>query len=138
LETPINQLVIEITSEGEIITSRVSAQALAESIGFDRYDQTKIATAVSELTRNALKYAGSGRITLRAVYVGGRTGIEVLVEDQGPGFKNLDQALEGGHSTGGGLGLGVSGSRRLMDDFDIDTGPQGTSVVTRKWLHQGA
>ena len=75
------------------------------------------------MTRNALKYAGSGRITLRAVSVAGRAGIEIIVEDHGPGIKNLDLALEGGHSTGGGLGLGVSGSKRLMDDFHIETSP---------------
>ena len=127
--------ILEIKSEADIIKARVRAKVIAETLGFDYMDQTRIATAVSELTRNAYQYAGKGKITIKPLNKQGRKGMEMVVEDHGSGIENLDRALKGGCSTGGGLGMGLSGSKRLMDDFDINTKMgEGTVVTIRKWL----
>jgi serine/threonine-protein kinase RsbT len=127
--------ILEIKSEADMIKARVRAKAIAEALGFNYMDQTRIATAVSELTRNAYQYAGKGKMTIKPLNKQGRKGMEIAVEDHGPGIEDLDRALEGGHSTGGGLGMGLSGSKRLMDEFDVKTKRnEGTSVTVRKWL----
>lgn len=126
---------IEIKNEADIIKARVRAKAVAEALGFNYMDQTRIATAVSELARNAYQHAGEGIMTMKPMNRQGRKGIEIIVEDHGPGIENLELALKGGHSTAGGLGMGLSGSKRLMDEFDIRTkSGEGTSVTVRKWL----
>lgn len=127
--------IVEIKNEADIIKARVRAKATAEALGFNYMDQTRIATAVSELTRNVYQYAGEGIMTLKPMDRQGRKGIEIIVEDHGPGVEKLELALKGGHSTGGGLGMGLSGSKRLMDEFDIKTkSGEGTVVTIRKWL----
>lgn len=127
--------ILEIKNEADIIKARVRAKAIAEALGFNYMDQTRIATAISELTRNAYQYAGEGKMTIKPLNRQGRKGIEIVVEDHGPGIENLERALKGGYSTKGGLGMGLSGSKRLMDEFDIRTkGGEGTSITTRKWL----
>ncbi len=127
--------IIEIRNESDIITARVKAKVIAEALGFGYMDQTRIATAVSELARNANQYAGEGKITITPANRQGRKGIEIVVDDHGPGIENLELALKGGHSTAGGLGMGLSGSKRLMDEFDIKTkSKEGTTIVARKWL----
>jgi serine/threonine-protein kinase RsbT len=126
--------IVEIRNESDIITARVKAKVIAEALGFGYMDQTRIATAVSELARNAYQYAGEGKITITPANRQGRKGIEIVVDDDGPGIENLELALKGGSSTGGGLGMGLSGSKRLMDEFDIKTSKEGTTIVARKWL----
>lgn len=127
--------ILEIKSEADIIEARVRAKAIAEALGFNYMDQTRIATAVSELARNAYQYAGKGKMTIKPLNKQGRKGMEMVVEDHGPGIENLDRAMKGGYSTGGGLGMGLSGSKRLMDEFYIKTkSNEGTSVTVRKWL----
>lgn len=127
--------IVEIKNEADIIRARVRAKAVAEALGFNYMDQTRIATAVSELARNAYQYAGEGIMTMKPMNRQGRKGIEIIVEDHGPGIENLELALKGGHSTAGGLGMGLSGSKRLMDEFDIRTkSSEGTSITVRKWL----
>ena len=127
--------IVEIRNESDIITARVKAKVIAETLGFGYMDQTRIATAVSELARNAYQYAGEGKITITPANRQGRKGIEIVVDDYGPGIENLELALKGGHSTAGGLGMGLSGSKRLMDEFDIKTkSKEGTTIVARKWL----
>jgi serine/threonine-protein kinase RsbT len=127
--------VVEIADEAGIVNARVRAKVLAEALGFNHMDQTRIATSVSELARNALQFAGGGRATMTPVNKQGRNGIEIIIEDKGPGIEKLELALKGGHSTGGGLGLGLSGSKKLMDEFDIKTKVgEGTAVTVRKWL----
>jgi serine/threonine-protein kinase RsbT len=127
--------IVEIKDEADIIKARVRAKATAEALGFNYMDQTRIATAVSELTRNAYQYARGGRMTIRSTDRQRKKGIEIVVEDHGSGIENLELALKGGHSTAGGLGMGLSGSKRLMDEFDIRTkSGEGTSVTLRKWL----
>lgn len=126
---------VEVRSEEDIVKARVRAKAIGVTLGFNYMDQTRIATAVSELARNVFQFAGGGKVTIRTVQAQDRKGIEVVVEDHGPGIENLELALKGGHSTGGGLGLGLSGSKKLMDDFDIKTKVgEGTIVTIKLWL----
>jgi serine/threonine-protein kinase RsbT len=125
----------EVKGEHDIVIARATAKAFAEVLGFGYMDQTRIATAVSELARNALQFGGGGTVKICQASRNGKKGIEVVVEDKGPGIQNLELALKGGHSTGGGLGLGLSGSRKLMDEFNVETAPdKGTKVTVRKWL----
>jgi serine/threonine-protein kinase RsbT len=134
----LNELLIEVAevkNEADIVNARVQAKAKAETLGFGYMDQTRIATAVSELARNAFQYAGEGKVTMKPVSGQGRKGIEIVVEDHGPGVQDLELALKGGHSTGGGLGLGLSGSKKLVDEFEIKTkAGEGTTITVRKWL----
>jgi serine/threonine-protein kinase RsbT len=126
---------VEVRSEADIVNARVHAKAKAEALGFGYMDQTRIATAVSELARNAFQYGGKGKVTMQLVNKEGRRGIEIVVEDHGPGIRELESVLRGGYSTGGGLGLGLSGSKKLMDEFEIKTKVgEGTTVTVRKWL----
>jgi len=126
---------VRIASETDIVTARQEGRALAAQIGFQGTDLTVVATAISELARNIVSYAGDGEVALSEVQSGGRRGIEVAAIDRGPGIANLTQAVLDGFSTGGGLGLGLPGTRRLMDDFDIQSKlGHGTTVTVRKWL----
>ncbi len=127
--------VVGVKSEADIIKARVRTKALAEALGFNYMDQTKIASAVLELARNAFRYAGGGNVTIQPAERGGRGGIEIIVEDHGPGIANLELALKGGYSTSGALGEGLSNCKRFMDEFDIKTKVgKGTLVRITKWL----
>lgn len=111
-----------------------AAKRLAAQLGFDESEQFLIATAVSELGTNILRYANRGRITLRMIQENNRTGIEVTAEDYGPGIVNIDEAMQEHFSSGRGLGLGLPSVRRIMDEFAIESKPgQGTRIVARKW-----
>lgn len=125
---------IRVTSDKDVVHARQQGRALAMELGFSASDATLIATAISELTRNIVTYAGSGVVSLRRVT--GPTGLGLTIEavDQGPGIADIDRALRDGYSSSGGLGLGLPGVRRLMDDFRIESGPgRGTSVTVTKW-----
>lgn len=118
-----------------VVGCRGAARDLARVVGFDPVDQTRIATAVSEIVRNAVRYANSVSLTLRQVEAPGRRGLEVIVEDRGPGIADLERVLRGGYSTSGGLGPGIAGARQLMDEFEIESAPsRGTRVRMCKWL----
>lgn len=130
--------VVPIAGEDSIIAARQRAREVARGLGFGAVDQSRIATAVSELTRNVVRYATSGRgeMAVRTLPPGPTRGVglEIVVRDEGPGIADLEHALRDGISTGGGLGLGLPGTRRLMDEMRIDTGPgRGTVVTIRKW-----
>jgi serine/threonine-protein kinase RsbT len=106
----------------------------ATDVGLGLVDQTKIVTAASELARNTLSYGGGGTMRLEAVLDGMRKGLRLTFEDRGPGIANLDLALQDGYTTGGGLGLGLGGSRRLVNEFDIKSVVgEGTRVTIARW-----
>ena len=127
--------VVPISSSADIVTARQRGRALAAALGFSGSDLTVIATAISELARNIIEYAATGEIVLSQEDSEGRPGIVIVARDEGPGIPDLSRALSAGYSTGPGLGLGLPGVRRLMDDFVItsDAG-RGTTVSVRKWL----
>jgi serine/threonine-protein kinase RsbT len=125
---------IPIASEADIVLARHQGRNLAAQLGATSSEQTRIATAISELARNIVQYAKPGEIVLSVVEAGKR-GIQVIARDHGPGIADLSLALTDGYSTGGGLGLGLPGSKRLMDEFEIvSVVGQGTTVTVRKWV----
>ena len=125
---------VAINSDQDIVLARQKGRAKAIELGFSSGDATLIATAISELARNIVVYAGKGRITLKAVNGLNRQGISVVASDEGPGIPDVRQALRDGFSTSGSLGLGLPGVRRLMDEFEITSQPgRGTTVVVKKW-----
>ncbi len=124
-----------IRSDLDIVSARVEGRDMAKVLGFGTIDQARIATAISELARNIVLYAGEGTVTLRVVERGARKGIEVLCEDHGPGIEDVELVMRDGYSTSRGLGMGLPGAKRLMDEFDISSElGVGTTVVVRKWL----
>ncbi|MBE3639834.1 anti-sigma regulatory factor [Mangrovicoccus algicola] len=126
--------VLRIARDGDIVAARQAGRLMASEIGFSRPEQALIATAISELTRNIVSYAGTGRLSCRAVQQPRRIGLRIIAEDQGPGIPDLEAALRDGYSTGNSLGLGLPGTRRIMDDFDIRSAPgQGVTVTVTKW-----
>jgi serine/threonine-protein kinase RsbT len=125
---------IVIASDGDIVTARAKARALADRLGFRRIDATEIATAISEVTRNIIVHAGNGEVVLRSAEDDHRRGVVVIARDSGGGIADVDAAMREGYGTKDGLGLGLPGARRLMDDFDIETAPgEGTTVIMKKW-----
>jgi len=126
---------VPIRVDGDIVTARQQGRALAEKVGFNGSDLTCIATAISELSRNILRYAGSGEVILRPAQVGSKQGIVVIARDEGPGIPDIDLALQDGFSTSSSLGLGFPGTRRLMDELEIESViGRGTTVTAKKWL----
>lgn len=127
--------VIQIIADNDIVEARKTARALAALVGFAGVDLVIIATAVSEITRNIIEYAKVGELVLTVVQKSSRRGLEVVARDQGPGIADIGQAMENGFSASKGLGLGLPGSRRLMDEFQVDSKPgAGTTITMRKWL----
>lgn len=128
------ELRLAIASDGDVIKARQQGRELAARHGFSPGDQTVIAVAISEVTRNIVRYAQQGEIVLRALNQGSATGLEVVARDEGPGIKDIELALRDGYSTSGGLGLGLPGARRLMDEFAIESEVgRGTTVTMKKW-----
>lgn len=124
--------VVPIESEDDIVVARSKARRVAESIGFSNTEQIKIATAVSELTRNIARYVGKGRMEITELSEP-RKGLRVVCEDKGRGIPNLDEIFSGSYRSKSGMGIGILGCRKIMDDFDIQTGPGGTRVVVQKF-----
>lgn len=125
---------VSIQSDVDIVAARQKGRALAARIGFSATDMTLIATAISELARNIVFYAKRGEIILRMLDGPGAAGIMIISRDEGPGIRNVRDALRDGFSTSGGLGLGLPGVKRLMDEFEISTEVgQGTTVSVKKW-----
>ena len=118
----------------DIVLVRQAVRAWAIDLGFGLVDQTKIVTAASELARNTVIYGGGGTLTLEALGDGGRRGLRLSFEDEGPGIKDLEQAMKDGFTTGNGLGLGLGGAKRLSSEFAIvSTLGQGTRVTIARW-----
>lgn len=125
---------VTIDSDADIVSARQKGRELASECGFPSTDLAVVATAISELARNIVRYAARGEIILRVVDDGGRRGVEVTATDDGPGIPDVALAMQDGYSTSGSLGLGLPGTRRLMDEFEIDSElGKGTTVTARKW-----
>ena len=123
-----------IQSAEDVVAVRQTVRQRAVEIGFNLVDQTKIVTAASELSRNTVQYGGGGRVTIESVENFGRRGIRLTFEDDGPGIPDVDLAMKDGYTTGGGLGLGLSGARRLSNEFSIQSAPgKGTRVSITRW-----
>jgi serine/threonine-protein kinase RsbT len=131
-------VVVAIDSADDIVAARQAGRELARHLDFSLTDVTMIATAISEVARNISKYAGRGRIRIAIAQHNGRQALMVQAADDGPGIADTERALEDGFSTSSGLGLGLPGSKRLMDDFDLQsTLGAGTTVTMWKWLPAG-
>jgi serine/threonine-protein kinase RsbT len=125
---------IPIECEDDIIRARRRVRDIAELRKFDSFATAAITTATSELARNALVHGGKGVATIEEVFDGHRTGIRILFEDHGPGIEDIPRVLAGGYTTSRSMGLGLSGSRRLVDDFNIESAiGSGTKVTVTKW-----
>ncbi|MEV3981048.1 anti-sigma regulatory factor [Nonomuraea sp. NPDC049758] len=123
-----------IAGSADVVMVRQIVRTLAIEAGLSLVDQTKIVTAASELARNALVYAGGGDVRIDLVDNGRKRGLKLVFSDEGPGIPDLDKALTDGFTTGGGMGLGLGGSRRLVDEFDLISAPgKGTTVTVTKW-----
>jgi serine/threonine-protein kinase RsbT len=128
------EIAVAITSDADILTARQLGRQVAARTGFGEGDQTVIAAAISEVARNIVRYATRGEILLRPINHGSRRGLLVVARDQGPGIPDLTLAMQDGYSTGNGFGVGLPGTRRLMDEFEIASEPgRGTTVTMRKW-----
>jgi serine/threonine-protein kinase RsbT len=129
----VEALVLQIRSDEDVVRLRQAVREQMIAIGFSLIDQTKMITAASELARNTLRYGGGGEAHLIKLQRQ-RRGLHVVFIDHGPGIDDVEQALKDGYTTGGGMGLGLSGAKRLSDEFDIASTPgQGTTVKITKW-----
>lgn len=125
---------LSVRNEWDIISARGFGRNVSAQLGFGVVDQCRITTAISELARNIVVHGGGGSVTIKTIQ-NDKKGIEITCKDEGPGIRNLELALKGGYSTVGGLGIGLSGAKRLMDEFQITSGTgKGTTVRIRKWL----
>ena len=125
---------LPLTNEHDIVLSRQAVRRMAQQQGFSLVDQTKMVTAASELARNALIYGGGGTLKWAMLSEGAKRGLRLTFEDHGPGIANLDLAMTDGWSSGSGLGLGLTGTRRLVNEFEIEsTVGVGTRVVITRW-----
>jgi len=131
----LQEIQVAIRSDTDIVLARQQGRTLAATIGFSSTDATLIALAISELARNIVTYAHTGTVTLCGASNAHAKGILIIARDNGPGIRNVNDVLRDGYSTSGGLGLGLPGVKRLMDDFGIESEyGHGTVVTVRKWL----
>ncbi len=129
---------LPVRSDVDLIAVREAARTAAADANFSLVNQTKLVTAVSELARNAVVHGGGGEVRVDSIQQGTLRGVRLVVSDQGPGIEDVAQALTDGHTTGHGLGLGLGGSRRLVDEFAIASAPgQGTTVTIAMWAAPG-
>ena len=126
---------IALESEHDIAVARGEVRSTAVALGFRLIDQTRLATVTSELARNVVKYAKRGRMIVQpTTNMLGRSGLRLIFEDRGPGIPDIDAAMRDGFTTGRGLGKGLPGSKRLVDEFDIESTPAGTRVTVVRWI----
>jgi serine/threonine-protein kinase RsbT len=125
---------LSLRGDGDVAGSRQLVRRMAQDLGFSLVDQTKLVTATSELARNTVKYGGGGEMSVERLTRTGQLGIRVVFVDQGPGIANIEQAMVDGWSTGSGLGLGLSGAKRLVNEFEIESRVgEGTRVAITRW-----
>ncbi len=126
---------VEIKHEWDIVHARQQGRQLAKDLGFGNVDQARITTAISELARNIYLYAGKGHIVIEAIKQENKLGLKIIASDEGPGIEDVRQAMQDGFTTSGGLGAGLPGVKRLMDDFDLVTVPgEGTTITALKFI----
>lgn len=126
---------VRILSEWDIVAARQLGRNIAKELGFGTVDQARITTAISELARNIYLYAGQGEIHFEPINDFEKRGLKITAVDNGPGIQDIRQVMEDGFSTSGGLGAGLPGVKRLMDEFDLTTTlGEGTTICTIKWL----
>ena len=132
--TPKDEIHVPINSDSDIVTARQQGRTMALEAGFGATDLTVISTAISEVARNIVEHALSGEIILRIENNGSKSGLVITARDDGPGISDIALAMQDGYSSGKGLGLGLPGTKRLMDEFDIVSDPEiGTTVIMKKW-----
>jgi serine/threonine-protein kinase RsbT len=125
---------LPVASDADVVAVRQRVRALAVESGFSLVDQTKIVTAASELARNTVVHGGGGTVDIEILVEGGRRGLRLTFRDHGPGIADVETAMRNGFTTGGGLGLGLGGARRLSNEFDIQSRPgEGTVVRITRW-----
>lgn len=124
---------VPVTSSEDVVVARSAGREVARKLEFSVSEATLVATAISELARNIVTYAGHGEIRISVISYGTRRGVNVVAQDEGPGIVDIDQAMRQGYSTSGGLGIGLPGVRRIMDDFSITSDVRGTTVTVTKW-----
>ena len=130
-----SRTIIKVRGDADVVSARVGGRLLAVDLGFLMSDIVAIATSISEVARNIVRYAESGTVELTQLSDAGRIGIQVVARDEGPGIADIATAMRDGYSTGNGLGLGLPGCQRLMDELEITSARGlGTTVVMRKWL----
>jgi serine/threonine-protein kinase RsbT len=123
-----------LASGEQVVAARQAVRRRAIELGFSLVDQTKVVTAASELARNTVQHGGGGTMTIALIQNGSRTGLSLIFEDHGPGIPDIERAMQDGYTTAGGLGLGLSGARRLSHDFTLTSTPgRGTTVVITRW-----
>jgi serine/threonine-protein kinase RsbT len=125
---------LPIRDSSDVVTIRRAVRTIATDLGFSLVDQTKIVTAASELARNTFTHGGGGVVHLETVKANGRSGVRMVFEDKGRGIADIELALKDGYTSGGGLGLGLGGAKRLANEFDIWSKPgEGTRVTITRW-----
>lgn len=125
--------VLPVCNQDDIVSVRSNVRRLLRAAGYSLVDQTKFVTAVSEIARNAVVYARDGEAEVQLVRVEGREGVQVVIRDQGPGIDDVEKAKRDGFTSGSGLGLGLGGASRLVDEFEIDSSENGTTVRMVRW-----
>lgn len=134
MSTPTEAGSMPLRNEQDIVMSRQQVRKLAQALKFSLVDQTKMVTAASELSRNTVVYGGGGEMRWEVLERGIRRGLRLAFEDRGPGIPDIEQAMTDGWTSGSGLGMGLSGSKRMVDEFDIRTAPgEGTCVTITRW-----
>ena len=129
-----DEIRLPISNEVDIVAARHQGRALGSQLGFSTSEQTLIATAISEIARNIVTYAKEGQLTFSIIGSVARQGVQIIAEDQGPGIPDISRAMEDGYSTNKSLGLGLPGTRRLMDEFEIQSEVgKGTVIRMVKW-----
>jgi len=130
-----DERVLKVERDVDVIYIREVGREMAAEAGFGVLDQTRITTAIAELARNIIVHANCGLVVIRKVQRGDKIGIEIVCKDEGPGIEDIDKALKEGYTTSGGLGIGMAGAKRLMDEFHVESvQDKGTTVIVRKWL----
>jgi len=128
---------VRVATEAHVYVAAHQVKALARQMGFNEADQTRLETVTSELARNIILYAGEGAIEVQVVTKGKRRGLKIQALDHGPGISDIEQAMKDGYTTSGGLGSGLGGTKRMMDEFHIESAPGwGTMVTAIKWLKE--